>query len=88
MNAMEEKLHRLFLAGGRHYSVTTVRPLIALQRPSTREGPESIVLPPSSVGDHSAVLDPEGPFALGGSRRSTAALTGPVQRDVMHGRGR
>jgi len=54
-------LERLEVAGRRHWSVTTERPLIGVLRPSTREGPEWIVEAPSSVGHNSAAPDPQQP---------------------------
>ncbi len=52
------------MAGLGHRSDATEGPLISVLQSSTREGPLRIVEPPSSVGDNSAVPDPEPTFGI------------------------
>ena len=59
MAGLGQKLDRLLLAGRRHSSDATERPLICALQSSRREGPLWIVEPPFIAADRSTVDDPK-----------------------------
>lgn len=74
MTAMESEALRPKLAGRRHCSDSTGRPLKDIQQPVVRQGPLWIVQPPLGTGERVSVNDPLLPvaFTRSGHTRITA----------------